>query len=455
MNYKPNNLNSNNLNNKPIFKVSQLIKQLQQLFEASYREIWVEAELSNFSKPTSGHWYFSLKDEKSQIRCAMFRNRASISHYQPKEGDLVRIRGKITIYPARGDMQLIVDHIEAAGEGALQRQFEALKYKLQQEGIFSQDKKQALPSLAKHIGIVSSPTGAAIQDVLTTLKRRFPSINITLYPAIVQGIDAAESIISALDLALVDDRCDVILLTRGGGSLEDLWCFNDEALTRKIADFNIPIVSAIGHEVDITLSDFAADLRAPTPTAAAELVTPQKQELMDNLNSYQMRLVRTQQQNLNTLAQNIDWLAKRLRHPSATIIAHKKRLMELKQRSSSAIIRRHKTVGTQLNYLYSRLNHLSPQVIIDQKKINLNNANERIKNSITRLLQNKQQQLEYLHNQLESISHQKTLDRGYAMIQDSSNNVISSINQLSIESDIFIKLTDGSAHATIKKTNKY
>ncbi len=441
----------NNSSPKTIYQVSELTGQIQQMLESSYRSIWVEAEISSLSKPASGHWYFSLKDDRSQIRCAMFRNRASLSAYKPAEGELVRVRGKITVYAARGDMQMIIEHVEAAGEGLLQKQFDELKAKLQMEGLFSQETKQPLPRLPKSIGLITSPTGAAIQDVLSTLKRRFPSIPVRIYPTVVQGAEAASQIMTALQTANHENICDVLILTRGGGSLEDLWCFNDEQLVRSIVASAIPLVSAVGHEVDITLSDFAADLRAPTPTAAAEIVSPDRQDFIEQLSTTKSRLIRGQERYLTNLAQNIDWLSKRLRHPSATISQYHQRLQQLKQALLVSQQRQISQGNTSVLYLNNRLKQTNPKGLIHTKRQVLSDLNIRLQNAVKRSLNTNRQRIDHLSAQLSAVSYERTLDRGYAIIENQSGDIITQSTSLNKDDTVTIRHADGSKHALIKE----
>lgn len=441
----------NNSSSKTIYQVSELTRQIQQMLESSYRSIWVEAEISSLSKPASGHWYFSLKDDSSQIRCAMFRNRAGISAYKPNEGDLVRVRGKVTVYAARGDMQMIIEHVEAAGEGLLQKQFDELKAKLQIEGLFSQEIKKSIPKLPKSIGLITSPTGAAIQDILSTLKRRFPSIPVRIYPTVVQGSAAASQIIAALQFANNENTCDVLILTRGGGSLEDLWCFNDEQLVRSIVTSNIPLISAVGHEVDITLSDFAADLRAPTPTAAAEIVSPDKQEFIEQLLTTKARLIRSQERYLTNLAQNIDWLSKRLRHPAANISQYHKRLEQLQQALLVSQQRQLRNQRTSMVYLNNRLKQLNPDNMIRVKKQAILELNLRIKNAIKRTIETNRQKFDHLSAQLSTVSHERTLDRGYAIIENQSGEIVTKSWDLHKDDSVIITHADGSKRAVIEK----
>ena len=444
------NNSKNNCNNNNIYQVSELIIQIQQMLEASYRCVWVEAEISSLSKPSSGHWYFSLKDENAQIRCAMFRGQVSRNAYKANEGDLVRVRGKVTVYAARGDMQMIVEHIEPAGEGLLQKQFEELKAKLQQEGLFAQKLKKPLPQLPKSIGLITSATGAAIKDVLSTIRRRFPTISVRIYPAIVQGKEAPQELISAIKYANHDQHCDVIILSRGGGSMEDLWCFNDENLIRAIVASEIPIVNAVGHEVDVTLADFAADLRAPTPTAAAEIVTPDRQEIFEQLTKLNQRLRQSKERFFSKLNQNLDWQTKRLRHPKAIIQQHKQRLTHLQNNLFQSQLRQLKSRQNNIVYLQQRITQSSPTRLIKQKQSILNDFEKQSKKAILALLKNKQQKLRYLQNQLMTLSYERTLDRGYAIIKSDTGQIVTHAKQLISNKEIKIILTDGDKSALVK-----
>src|SRR5271156_2319974 len=262
---------------RDIYTVSRLNREVRVLLERGFGSLWLEAEISNFARPSSGHWYFSLKDASAQVRCCMFRQRNMLLGFAPRDGQKVLVRARIGLYEPRGESQLIVDHMEDAGLGALKRQFEELSAKLSQEGLFAAERKRPLPGLPRRIGVITSPTGAAIRDILHILARRFPTAAVLIYPVPVQGAAAAPAITAALDLAGARAECDVLIVARGGGSLEDLWAFNDERVARAMYHCPIPIVTGIGHEVDITIADFVADVRAPTPSAAAELVVPDAQ----------------------------------------------------------------------------------------------------------------------------------------------------------------------------------
>lgn len=316
-----------------ILSVSELNRAVSSLLEQEFAWVWVEAEISNLARPASGHIYFTLKDNQAQIRCAMFRSRTNDLGFRPENGQQVVVRGKVSLYQPRGDYQLIVDRMEAAGEGALRARFEALKNALAGEGLFAAEHKQAIPSLPTCIGVITSNTGAAIRDVLSVIARRFPSIPVKLFPVPVQGEAAAPAICRALKLAESMAECEVLLLVRGGGSLEDLWAFNEESVARAIYACAIPVVSGVGHETDVSIADFVADLRAATPTAAAEAVTPDQAHWLGQLASGQRRLMQLIQEGLKQNHQTLGWLQGRLnqQHPLAIVQAWAQRLDELEQ----------------------------------------------------------------------------------------------------------------------------
>jgi exodeoxyribonuclease VII large subunit len=290
--------------------VSELNRQVKALLEQGLAKLWVEGEISNLARPPSGHLYFSLKDESSQIRCAWFRQRQRGPTINLENGDQVLVFGRVSIYEARGDYQLIVEQLEDAGEGELRRRFEALKKKLSAEGLFDEEAKQDLPGLPGRIGVVTSPSGAAIRDIITVLNRRFPSIPVLIYPTLVQGETAATLIADAIATAVTRDECDVLIVARGGGSLEDLWSFNEEIVARAIYECPIPVVSAVGHEVDFTIADFVADVRAPTPSGAAELVVPDQAEWLRSLNATAGRIALLGRRYLEENFQTVDWLSR-------------------------------------------------------------------------------------------------------------------------------------------------
>jgi len=348
--------------------VSQLNRQAKTLLEQGLARLWVEGEISNLARPASGHVYFTLKDKSAQVRAAFFRQRQRGPTISFKDGDQVLVYGRVSLYEARGDYQLIVEQIEPAGEGALKRQFEVLKKKLAAEGLFDEDRKQELPELPGRIGVITSPSGAAIRDIISILGRRFPSIPIVIYPSAVQGDAATAELIGALATAIRRDECDVLIMGRGGGSLEDLWAFNDEQLARAIAESPIPIVSAVGHEVDFTIADFVADLRAPTPSGAAELVVPDRADWLRTVNSLATRIARLGRRTVEDLGQTLDWLSRRLvqTSPSATLQRSSTRLAALNQRLNAAARHAVATVSHRFELAMRGLNSVSPLATLER-----------------------------------------------------------------------------------------
>jgi exodeoxyribonuclease VII large subunit len=321
--------------------VSRLNGTARALLEGGMGSVWVEGELSNFARPASGHWYFSLKDSTAQVRCAMWRARNGLTRCEPRDGLQVLVRARVSLYEPRGDYQLIVEHLEDAGVGALQRAFEELKAHLQLAGLFDTARKRALPVMPRRVGVITSPTGAALRDILHIMQRRFPAAGVLIYPVPVQGAAAAPAIITALDLANARLECDVLILARGGGSLEDLWAFNDEGVARAIFRSVLPVVSGIGHEVDFTIADFVADARAPTPSGAAQLVTPERGALLERLQSLGLRAGGALQRQLQHLTQRAELAGQRLAraHPGARLAQRTQRVDELEQRMQAAIAR--------------------------------------------------------------------------------------------------------------------
>ncbi len=328
-----------NLEQRQVYSVSQLNQEVKQLLQKKFPLLWIEGELSNLARPTSGHMYFSLKDEQAQVRCAMFRNANRQLSFQPEDGMHVLVRARVGLYEPRGEYQLTVEHMEEAGVGILQRRYEELKRKLSNEGLFNEAHKQLLPAFPNTLSIVTSATGAALHDILSVLRRRYPILAIRIYAVPVQGEDSADAIVSAIQTINQRKDCDVIILARGGGSIEDLWSFNEEAVARAIYASNLPIVTGIGHEVDFTIADFVADLRAATPSAAAELIVPHQEELIEMLEQFRKSLLYSIQDYLSTIYQSIDWIIQRLEflHPKQAILRNKELLVELRRRALSAI----------------------------------------------------------------------------------------------------------------------
>jgi len=440
--------------NSNVYQVSQLTDEMRRLMEVSYPEIWIEGELSSLSAPASGHLYFSLKDERSQLRCAMFKGRASISRYRPKAGDLVRVRAKISVYSARGDLQCIVQHIEEAGEGLLQRRFEELKASLNQQGLFDQANKKQIPAFAKHIGIVTSPSGAAVRDIVSTLKRRCPGIPITIYPAVVQGDSAVNSIVQAMRDAAQHQQCDVLLLSRGGGSLEDLWCFNHELLAREIYNYPIPIVCGVGHEVDVTIADLVADLRAPTPTAAAELVSPNTEQLLNQLTSLAFRLPRSFERLIQRRSQQVDFSGRQLIHPRQQLERNKAKIEQAAGRLQSLVSSNLRQSALASDNLTKRLEYQNPKKLIDSKTRDIETISQRMKNATTVKLERTKRSTEHIASQLHLVSPLATLDRGFAIARDDNKSILRSTAQVRSDDSIDLQLSDGKLACKVIEVSK-
>ena len=409
----------NNTNERPVLSVSRLNREVRELLDNGLPAVWVEGELSNLAQPASGHWYFTLKDQRAQIRCAMFRQRNRLVRFTPENGQQVLVRGRISLYEPRGDYQLIVESMEEAGDGALRRQFEELRRKLEAEGLFAEERKRPLPALPRRIGVITSPTGAAIRDVLQVLARRFPAVPVMIYPVPVQGREAAVEIRRMLEKAAERADADVLLVTRGGGSLEDLWPFNDEALARAIAACPIPVVSGVGHEVDVTIADLVADRRAPTPSAAAELLSPDGAAWRRQFQAQADRLTWLQQQHLGSARQRLDHLLTRLRqqHPGRRLRDHAQRLDELDGRLQQAWRTGQHLRRTRLEQARQRLYAGSPRSAIRQSVERTRELRQRLEGAQRRELQHRRERLAALARTLETVSPLATVSRGYAIIQ--------------------------------------
>ncbi len=423
--------------------VTELNRQVKSLLESSFLTIHVEGELSNVVKASSGHWYFTLKDRDAQVRCAMFRNRNQYLKYKAKNGDKVIVRAKVSLYPGRGDYQLICDFMEESGVGSLQQAYEALKQKLQQQGLFDPAFKKPIPTHPKHLGVITSPTGAAVHDILTVLKRRFPSLPVTLFPTAVQGNDAAAQIVNAIQLANEDGRCDVLIVGRGGGSLEDLWPFNEETVAHCIFNSHIPIISAVGHEVDVSIADFVADLRAATPSAAAELISPDQQQILLRLQQIQQRLVQAWKRNHQQHVQKLQWTRARLRHPGDKLKEQAQKLDELELRMQRAVrlnVERHKQQFSQWQQRYQRCSP-QPRIIAGQQR--KDELQHRLTTLMQGLLKQNQLKLSGLAATLNSVSPLATLDRGYAIVQDQTGKVIQDIDHVAMDNSVETRLANG------------
>jgi len=388
------------------------------LLERGFGSLWLEAEISNLARPSSGHWYFSLKDATAQVRCCMFRQRNMLCTFSPRDGQQVLVRARIGLYEPRGEYQLVIDHMEAAGLGALKQQFEELSAKLAAEGLFAAERKRALPMIPKRIGIITSPTGAAIRDILHVLARRFIAVPVLIYPVAVQGAAAAAEITAAVRLAGRRAECDVLILARGGGSLEDLWAFNDEALARAIVASPIPIVSGIGHEIDFTIADFAADIRAPTPSAAAEIAVPDGEEYLASLRRLAQRLQRGLLRRVEAQRERLRWLVGRaaLVSPTARLSQQTQRLDDLEQRMSRALRQILADRRSLLGDRRSRLWQLSPAARVRSTAARHAALDARLRAAALARVQLARERLSPLVRTLNAVSPLATLDRGYAIV---------------------------------------
>lgn len=402
-----------------IYSVSQLNTEVGQLLEQAFPYIWVEGEISNLARPQSGHLYFTLKDSAAQVRCALFRNRALRLRFTPENGDQVRLRARIGLYAPRGEYQLIAEHMEPAGAGDLQRAFEALKAKLGAEGLFAVEYKKPLPGLVKRIGVITSPTGAAIRDVLSVLKRRFPAMSVLIYPVRVQGEGAAAEIARTIELADARDEVDALVLTRGGGSLEDLWAFNEEIVARAIFAARLPIISAIGHEVDVAISDLVADERAATPSAAAERLSPDATALAEQLQARASRLKEGLQRGLSLRRTRIHELKQRLQsqHPGRLLQERAQRLDELEQRMKHAVRNRLADRRSSLAHLNRQLMSLRPEKRISILEATRIDLTRRLSTQVRAHLARHQARLNETSRALDAVSPLATLHRGYAIVR--------------------------------------
>ena len=394
-----------------ILSVSALNREVRQLIEEALGLVWVEGEISNLARPSSGHLYFSLKDEKAQVRCAMFRQANRRLGFAPADGLQVLVRARVSLYEPRGDYQLIVEHMEEAGEGALRRRFEALKAKLADEGLFDTDRKRKLPEIPERIGVITSPTGAALRDVLISLKRRFPAAQVLIYPTSVQGDKAAPEIVAALERASRRAECDLLILTRGGGSLEDLWPFNEEIVARAVADVAIPIIVGVGHETDFTIAEFVADLRAPTPSQAAELAVPEQRDYLE-------------------------------------------RLLGVAESLSRALRRLFRDQQRRLEIFEHRLARAHPGMMLRAKQQRIDEIEGRLKRAVRQLLGDTQARIRLVERGLMALSPLATLERGYSIVTRLSDGQLVTQSDAVAEGDgVQIRLAEGELTATVDSTD--
>jgi len=442
-------------NTQEIISVSEINRRAKSILEENFPFVWIQGEVSNFFSAASGHWYFSLKDESSEIRCAMFANKSHRITFEPKDGDHLVLNGTLSIFEGRGQYQIIVEHIELAGEGALLKAFEELKKKLLTEGLFDDSLKKKLPSYPRSIAVVTSPDGAVIQDIINVLSRRSPFFDLTVVPTLVQGEKAAPLICEALNKASNLENIDLIILARGGGSIEDLWAFNNEEVARAIVNCPIPLVSAVGHETDFTISDFVADIRAPTPSIAAEIISQPYSELKETLEGYQSYLLKSFESQFDSQRTRITNLIKRIRHPGD-------KLREIGQKvdylETALIQEMHQKVSfkkNQLNLTQLSLQQNSPQNKVKEAKVYLQNASKDLLKAFKLKIERKRKLLGELVATIEAVSPLSVLARGYSIIStEPEGKILSSSNQVKIGQTISAVLNKGSIKAEVKSKDK-
>lgn len=440
--------------NKEIISVGELNRSAKMILESNFSSVSVLGEISNLAQPSSGHIYFTLKDAEGSIRCAMFKNQKMRMNFTPKDGDQCVLKGQVSLYAARGDYQLIVRQMQPAGVGNLMQQFEELKQKLDKEGLFDPLKKKDIPSPPKHIGVITSASTAALQDVITTIKRRAPSSQVTLSPAMVQGDTAPQAIIKALDLILLFNETsanpiDIVLMTRGGGSIEDLWAFNNEDLAREIYDFPIPVISGVGHEIDFTIADFVADMRAPTPTAAAELVTEFQFQLSDRLQEIQLGLINGLRNILQINKQKLDLLESNLKSPQVILNEQKQKLDNIELRLKQAVEKKFLFSQQSLALLKQSIAEKNPYKIIKELLKDIDLLSKDMIKSFTYLVENKSKSLEKINSNLHAFSPLAVLDRGYAIVQNASGQAIKNSQEVQEAELVTTRLSSGSFKSKI------
>jgi exodeoxyribonuclease VII large subunit len=484
---------------RDVYSVSRLNREVRVLLERGFGTIWLEGEISNFSRPSSGHWYFSMKDAGAQVRCAMFRQRNMLCAFTARDGQKVLLRARIGLYEPRGEFQLLVEHMEDAGLGALKRRFDELAAKLAAEGLFAPERKRPLPALPKRIGVITSPTGAALRDVLHVLARRFAAVPVLIYPVAVQGAQAAAEIAAAIQLAGKRAECDVLILARGGGSLEDLWAFNDERLARVIAASSIPLISGVGHEIDFTIADFAADVRAPTPSVAAELAVPDALEWLSVVLRLATRFERCMRRRLESHRERLGWLGRRaaLVSPRARFAQRVQRLDEIDERMRRALRRRLEGHRERLRWLRGRAALVSPAARLAQRALQVENFTQRILRALRHMLgarrarftaderrlwqasplarvrgaavehaallarlrgaalesvRRGRERLQLLERTLQAVSPLATLERGYAIVQNERGEILRDVADAPAGTLIDARLAKGRIRAKVQES---
>ncbi|MGX5012604.1 exodeoxyribonuclease VII large subunit [Enterobacter asburiae] len=435
-----------------IYTVSRLNQTVRLLLEQEMGQVWISGEISNFTQPSSGHWYFTLKDDTAQVRCAMFRNSNRRVTFRPQHGQQVLVRANITLYEPRGDYQIIVESMQPAGEGLLQQKYEQLKARLSAEGLFDQQHKKPLPSPAHCVGVITSKTGAALHDILHVLKRRDPSLPVIIYPTAVQGDDAPGQIVRAIELANARQECDVLIVGRGGGSLEDLWSFNDERVARAIFASVIPVVSAVGHETDVTIADFVADLRAPTPSAAAEVVSRNQLELLRQIQNGQQRLEMAMDYFLANRTRRFTQLHHRLQqqHPQLRLARQQTVLERLRQRMNVAVDAQLKRAVARQQRVTQRLNQQNPQPKIYRAQTRIQQLEYRLAETLRARLSTTRERFGNAVTHLEAVSPLSTLARGYSVTTAADGKVLKQAKQVNTGDVLTTRLSDGWVESEVK-----
>jgi len=433
-----------------VIAVGALNRMVRDLLEHALPLLWVRGEVSNFTCAASGHCYFTLKDASGQVRCAMFRSRARLQDWLPQNGMQIEVRALATLFEARGEFQLTVEAIRRAGVGALYEAYERLKNRLAAEGLFAAEHKRALPAFARRIGIVSSPQAAALRDVLTVLRRRMPALPVVIYPAPVQGPGAPEAIARAIGLASERNECDVLIVCRGGGSIEDLWAFNEEAVARAIRACVLPVVVGVGHETDFTIADFAADVRAPTPSAAAELVSPERERLCAQVAEIERRLLRALKRGLETRGQTVDYLARRLVDPRERLRIEGRHLRQLAARCAQAGLRALAAAGWRLGELRRRIGRCAPHP--ERGLGALQRKSLELKAAVRHGQELRAARLQALEARLQAINPQAVLQRGYAIATDAEGRIVRDANVLALGARLQVQLARGRVESTVTRT---
>lgn len=435
-----------------ILTVTQLNQAVSRLLERSFALAWVSGELSNVTRAASGHWYFTLKDANAQVRAVMFRGRAQYVDFNPREGDKVEVRATVGLYAPRGDFQLNVEMMRKAGVGNLYEAFLKLKAKLEGEGLFDPARKRSLPVFPKVIGVVTSPQAAALRDLITAFRRRAPHVQLIVYPSLVQGDGSAEQISRAIKTASQRAECDLLIVARGGGSLEDLWSFNDERVARAIAACTVPVISGVGHETDVTIADFVADLRAPTPTAAAELAATSRDDWLDHLAESAYGLQAAWRRRMNERTQSLDWLGRRVQSPQAAVCQHQLRLATLQTRLRHAVKSPLSESRFALAQTRQRLQHALPDT--DLLRARLAAQSQQLGAQFARLRAASGHRCDTLSAQLELLAPQRTLERGYAIVQDEHGRILRDTANLAQDQSIDLRLAKGQARVEIAKVSQ-